>query len=402
MRVVRCCTVWGLVCLGLVTIGSSGGAHPAPAQVDSIPGAFEPGRTVLAAGRGQPRVGLLDGRELAAGIDQLQRPRRAVPTALVSADLDHDGLKDLVVAGTAAGRSGLTLYRANLDARDSSGRRARLRKANGRFTNVPLFPARPVAELPVTVDLLGAGDFNGDGRDDLIAARKMSSELWWLEGTQSGGLGVPRRVGLRGGITVLATGDIDRGDGLDDVIVGTYSDGRSELLLLRKENDAGLEQSLLLAGERPFDALALGRVDRGKGLDLAAAAAGELTILFSDDSGRYATGLAHRELFDRPVRSLAIGDFDDRAQHGPGVVALLDDGGLHLLRLAAAPTGPRIRVEHLDDVPAGPGQADQVIALNLSNRPGDDLVLRNATDRRILVRVGGRTGQRHRRQLRRH
>jgi hypothetical protein len=351
--------------------------------------AAEQDRTVIAAGRGHPWINLLDGRELSSGLELRARVGEAIPTALASADLDRDGLHDLVIAYAAGEEGWLTIKRANLDARDPSGPGARRRKAEGTFIGYPFLPGSRFRELPVAVDLIGSGDFDKDGREDIVVARLGSTEAYWLPGVGDGELGPPRRIPFRGAITALVAGDIDRGDGRDDIVVGTVSDERSELLLMRQKDDKSFEEFVLLTGESEFDSLAMGRLDRGESIDLATAAGDRATILLGDDSGRFESGTAFHETFATKVRSLAIGDFEDGSSYGPGLAVLRSDGGLQVLRVVDGPEGNGIRPFLLDRAPSGSGQYQELTALNLSNQPGDDLLLRNPADRRLLVRVGG-------------
>src|SRR5207247_7480567 len=98
---------------------------------------------------------------------------------------------------------------------------AQQRKARGTFTGAPFLPPEQVFELPEAPELLATGDFNNDGHLDVVAAAHGSAALQLLSGDGRGKLGGAQRVELPGRVTALVTGEINRPDGLIDVIVGS-------------------------------------------------------------------------------------------------------------------------------------------------------------------------------------
>jgi uncharacterized repeat protein (TIGR01451 family) len=90
------------------------------------------------------------------------------------------------------------------------------------FTSAPSFPAGP---LPVGV---AAGDFNGDGHPDLVVLNEQipnvtqSTKLSVLLANGAGGFGAPRTVDLGGQTRDLAVGDFN-GDGKLDVVATVFA-----------------------------------------------------------------------------------------------------------------------------------------------------------------------------------
>jgi hypothetical protein len=77
-------------------------------------------------------------------------------------------------------------------------------------------PAKVAADqLPVAID---SGDFNNDGKIDLVIANNGSSNVSLLLGTGNGGFAAPTTTHVNGGPRSLAVADFDR-DGFDDVAV---------------------------------------------------------------------------------------------------------------------------------------------------------------------------------------
>lgn len=361
--------VMALVCSGLVQVSADG---EDPAERPTL---------VIAEGRGAPWISLENGRALSGAAGEGDE----IPTVLAAADLDGDGLPDLVAAfsGPTGGR--LAVHEANLDTRVPFGPRARLRKAAGDFLPEPFLPGPRSVALPISPDLLGTGDFDGDGQVDLVVGERGGTELWWLPGSADGSLGDPRPFLLPGMLSALVTGDSDRRDGRDDIVVATRSAEASLVTLLRMKKEGSFVRSALWNGKGPVDSIAMGRLDRDKAIDLAVGAGKTLDVLLGDDSGRFEDELLHRFEIDATIRSLAFGEFDDGSRHGPGLAILSAEGTLHLVRIAAGFPS----LQDLGEVPAEYGTPDSLVALNLSNRPGDDLLLRCAASRGLVVRVGG-------------
>ncbi len=137
-------------------------------------------------------------------------------TALLATDWSGDGRADLLARGSD-GR--LLMYRGNARGGFSTGTGETVGRGWGGFTA-----------------LLAPGDFSGDGRPDLLARKSDGSLLLYRGNGDSGFAGGPVKIGTGwGGFTaLLAPGDWN-GDGKADVIARA-SDGK---LLLYRGNGAG-------------------------------------------------------------------------------------------------------------------------------------------------------------------
>ncbi len=129
-----------------------------------------------------------------------------VAASMCLADVDHDGLPDLVTAG------GANLY---------------IRRNLGGLAFQPSTAYPTVIEA---TELIPA-DFNGDGRDDILASRSTSG-IRLLLGNANGGLGAAGPL-YSGPIASCSAADID-GDGDLDVLINLASSFR----LLRNAGDA--------------------------------------------------------------------------------------------------------------------------------------------------------------------
>ena len=133
------------------------------------------------------------------------------PRYVVVSDLNGDGTQDLAV--TNFGSNDLTVLLGN---------------GSGGFN--------PAAGSPVTVGTnpshLAAGDFNGDGRQDIAVPNSGSNDVTILLGSGSGGFapGSESPIPVGSGPTSVAVGDFN-GDGKQDIAVTCYGSNNLPFLL---------------------------------------------------------------------------------------------------------------------------------------------------------------------------
>ncbi|MEM7352693.1 MAG: VCBS repeat-containing protein, partial [Acidobacteriota bacterium] len=143
-------------------------------------------------------------------------------TGITLADIDDDGVRELVVA--EAGPEGA----------------ARLRFVRGPvFTSC--FPDsqrrdtfETIGSVPLSrrADFLAAADLDADGHSDLLVAEARARRIVWFSDPQVDALGRPRSLELGGSLVDLHVTDIDRQDGLDDLVVVISGDHTVDSLVL--------------------------------------------------------------------------------------------------------------------------------------------------------------------------
>lgn len=141
----------------------------------------------------------------------------------------------------------------------------------GEYADSPFFAASLALELPESANFLGAGDFDADGHWDLVAAAASGHGLYLLRGDGHGAFAAARSVKLPGRVTALVTGEINRADGLTDIIVAVAAESGPKLLAFEGPEGAlrSKPEEFSLPGEAA--ALALGAyVSEGRRLDLCA------------------------------------------------------------------------------------------------------------------------------------
>ncbi len=291
---------------------------------------------VHAAQRGNPHMNLLDGHAVPtnyvsganSGSAQMAN---AQPLALASADFDEDGVPDLVGGYAAGGGTGIvTVHRGNVNA---------LWPYGAAILNGPppeFLPNAKVFSLPEQPDFVGVGDFNADGHWDIVAARRGSNSMWILLGDGHGNFSAPQRVQLTGGVTALVTGEINRADGLNDIVVGVNGANGAQVMVFEAPNGAMHATPEIISAPAPVTALALGRIDGSPFLDLAIGAGNQLMMVHGRDrkltlgsDARASVGAPNivQQALAFSVRALAVGNFSGLAN----LAALGDDGAVHLL-----------------------------------------------------------------------
>lgn len=367
--------------------------------------------TVHAAGRGNPFINLSDGRELITPysgppeLTTILQRNEARPLSLCSADFDEDGVPDLI-SGYAGPNGGIiTLLRGNVDSIYPNAPEAQQRRAEGTFTDAPFLSPAFAFAVPEAADFIGAGDFDGDGHWDVVTATHGSGKLNLMSGDGKGGLRQTKRIDLPGGVTAMIVGEINRRDGLDDVVVGV-SGGRGAKVLVFEGPEGALRaapEEFAVAAEAT--SLALGQLDESYEMDLAIADGSELMIVhgrdrrLSLDARRQAevrpAVLSHRS-FARKTLSVAIGDFTGR-QNGNDLAIALSDGTLHTLipdKIAgdsSATSSWLAQWRDEESAALSSGLEMRLVSARISDAPCDSLIGVDSTDRRL--QLIGRFGQ---------
>ena len=363
--------------------------------------------TAPARGRGNPQINLADGRgvltafEGPAELAELLRQNRAQPLALAAADFDEDGAPDLVGGYSGAGSGVITLLRGNVDAIYPNSPEAQSRRATGTFTDAPFFSPALVYSVPQAPDFIGAGDFNGDGHWDVVTATRGGDRLYLLSGDGQGGLSLTAEIELPGAVTALTVGEINRRDGLEDVVVGIESNRGAQVLVYEGPEGAWRARPEVFNLAARVSALALGQLDDEYTMDLAVAAGAELVIIRGQDRwlslnrtqrAAVAPAAINRHALPFVIRSLALGNFNGRG--GTDVALLATDGTAHLLirgeRGAATRRFRGTERWNLEKLAVdGWPQAEGLLGVRVSARAGDDLIVIDPARRQLHFITGG-------------
>jgi CSLREA domain-containing protein len=261
----------------------------------------------------------------ATGGLEMTGPKFVRPTALATADFDEDGMPDLVsgYAGSVGGF--LSIHRGN---------EGFLWPYKKPLARAPFWPEARVFDLPEPPDLLGAGDFDADGHADVIAAARGGRTLYWLRGDGRGGVHERHERELPGSVTALAVGEINRADGLMDIVVGITGPEGPRVLIFEGPNGALRHEPEEISLPEEATALALGPLDEHDESDLAIAAGHHLLVVHGRD--RYSPSERRALRVDQQVLpfqivALALGDFRAEGEHDMEIAVLGEDGALRVL-----------------------------------------------------------------------
>jgi hypothetical protein len=250
----------------------------------------------------------------------------AVPTALAAADFNADGAPDVVAGYSTKSGGVLALYKGNPDAFAPTDLTLYQKAMKGSVP--PTFLAQAVGfTLPESPDLIATGDFNRDGKPDVLVAAR-GGNLYLLAGDGRGSLSAPQPVALADQVTALAVHI--------DGHVAVSTDGRS-----------GPQVTILAAGvagltaEKTFplpvrgESMAWGSL--GGGIDLVVGAGNNLVFVYSALTANPQTETVNLSF---QVKALALGDYiwdhDGRTE----ISLLAADGTIHIFRHGTLNTAP--------------------------------------------------------------
>lgn len=300
----------------------------------------------------------------------------------------------------------IAVRRGNVDAIYQNSPEANERRADGKFTDAPLFAPSHFSDVPVAADFLGAGDFDADGHWDAVAAARGGDGLYLFRGDGSGAFVDPERISLPGAVTALETGDVNRRDGLTDLLVAVQGSDGARLLIFEHANGA------LRAGPESFEladaatSIATGQLDEDPETDMLVAAGGKLvmilgrdrrTSLDADSRAKVTSAKVRRLSLDSGVVSVAVGDFG--GDYHEDIAVLLEEGTIQTLERdtetaagtgSVSPAADEWRVNHAATVTllynAATGMARaRLVKAKLSSLPTDDVVILDADNGRVHV-----------------
>jgi uncharacterized repeat protein (TIGR01451 family) len=261
----------------------------------------------------------------------------ASPLALASGDFDEDGVPDLV-SGFGQGKAGaITVHRGNVAALWPYGAALRNGPPPAFFPNARRFA------LPEAPDFIATGDFDADGHWDIVTAQRGSNALYFLKGDGRGGFRTAKRIPLDGNVTAMIAGEINRTDGLADLIVAVNTSNGARALVYESPAGALADSPEIFKLGKPATALALSKFDGNAMNDLAIGSGNQLVVvhardrkLSSDQAKRAAVAPAKVTVQNLPfsIQALAAGDFTGVE---PSIAALGNDGKVHILEHALQP-----------------------------------------------------------------
>ncbi len=253
--------------------------------------------------------------------------QQALPTAMVSADFDVDGVKDLAVGYSLKKGGEIAILRGNLDAIAPQSKESWINAGQGRYA-AAFLPQATMIPVPVEPDLLIAADVNGDGYIDLVFAAKNGNALYVLTGNGKGGFTLQQPLTVQGTITALAAYSLRSGNTSDALLVAVKT-GKGYLadLYLNGAGRLALKAAYKMPGA--VTAISTANLDSDLTPDAALIAGGQLMVLHGAGALRGAARIETLPVSD--AVSLTTGSFLFDRHAGLQLAVLTHDGTVHFL-----------------------------------------------------------------------
>ena len=352
--------------------------------------------TVQAKGNGNPWISLGDGHELVTGYtgstevknqfasDQLR------PLSLAAADLDEDGVPDLVSGlATSDGKGIVAVYPGNVDAIYPNAPAARQRKLDGTFTDAPFLSPARLYDLPSAPDFLETGNFEGTKHMVVVTATRGNNLLSVMDGDGSGALGAVSQIALPGPVTAMASGDVNRADGLKDLVVAIEGDAGPELLVFEAPQGALKSTPEAIPISARATSLGIGHLDDDFQADIAATAGQDLIVVHGRDRLLYMDRDAQRSVApprtsvvhtESSLRSVTIGKL---SPDGSVRMAILSEDGTLKGVAWRGTSGKKAQYIVAETMATGLAPASSLVKARVSGSASDDLILMDRTGQTI-------------------
>jgi len=289
-----------------------------------------------------------------------------VPYGVAVSDFNNDGRQDLATANSV-GTVSVLLNRPNLSV--------------GSLQFAPYASYAP----GYFADGVAVGDFNGDGKQDLVTANPTGHNLGVLLGAGGGTLGsmTTYSIGTSSYPRSVAVGDFNR-DGKQDLVAASdLSPGSVSVLLGGGDGSFGTKSDFTTAGHPSFVAVGDFNGDGKQDLVTANYGAGSVSVLLGNGDGTFGTRVDYATA-GGPY-TVAVGDFN---RDGAQDLVTASDTALGISVLLGNDTGGfAAHVEY------GTGVGPHYVAVGDFNRDGkQDVATANSSGNSVSMLLGNGSG----------
>lgn len=286
------------------------------------------------------------------------------PVALVSADFDSDGLADVVTADTAGNLQLLKGVDPAVFAIDPT--------KTEQAKPEPFSAIATGTSLGFSPDYLFAGDFNADGKQDIIGATKGANSIVLVTGDGRDNFSQPSAISVNGNITAIDSGEIGKPDGQADLAITYVNKEGSFLAVYEHPESAFKHPPEIIKLPSAANALALGNTDEDFYADIAVACGSSLVIVHERGQA-YPWDIVNSSGIERPpavvdvrrmpfsIASMAVSRFGQR--RGTSLAMLAGDANIYRLeptrKIKASDIKiPASKLIHSASLPFAPTGAD--------------------------------------------
>lgn len=309
----------------------------------------------------------------------------SVPLSLASGDFDEDGATDLITGSGGANGGSIVLHRGNSDALFPNTVEARERRQRGSAEESSFFSGNQIGQIGSAPQIIVTGDVDADGHIDIVAGTYGETTLWWLGGDGKGGFSEPHDVSLVGPLTALAAGDVNRRDGLTDIVIATG--GTSPRLSLFEGPQgafASAVETLPLPGEARD--IVLGTFDSDAAKDIAVLLPSEIVIvkgrdrqLTLDAERRSSVNTPEIARIPLTIDAIAMGPGDGNGTEGESLVILASDSAIYRFTPQSNELVSLVAAAESGVSPAQPSSGasprTRLLRARASNRTGSDTLI---------------------------
>jgi len=286
-------------------------------------------------------VNFFEGHELAAG----ENASGYQPIGLTKADFDSDGNADLV---TTDANGTLQLLKGIDPANFAIGPTEQKLAQPEPFSAVATG-----SSLGISPDFLLPGDFNADGKQDIIGAVKGAGVVVVVAGDGSGHFSLPTSIAVDGNISAVESGEIGKPDGQTDLAV-TYSNKSGSFLAVYEHPESAFKHKPeIIKLPSAATAITIGNTDEDFYSDIAIACGSDLVIIHERGQA-YPWDIVKDSGVVRPsavvdvrkmpfsIASMAVGRFGDK--RGTSLAILGGDGNIYNLEPKQTAVSPGVKL----------------------------------------------------------
>ena len=292
--------------------------------------------TIHAADRGKPIFNFADGRQVKATYrgnvtaTQFLQSGQARPRAMATTVLAGGAVPNLISGYSGEGMGVVTVQHGNPEAFAPKDESVYPRIQQG-YNPDALLPETDTYLVPQSADFVQAGDFNYDGRKDVLTAAR-GGDLFLLAGDGRGRLETAVQIPLPGNVTAMAAGEFRVVDGWTDLAVSV--DTPSGPMLLIFDGASALSGELAsFPLKAAATAMQFADLDHDAFQDLVLAAGDEVLVIhgWSRKGADDPNSRVERTSVGYEVRDLAVGFFIWSRQAYNQIAVLSADGDISML-----------------------------------------------------------------------